>query len=151
MKKILSLLAFVLAGTLAFAQDGQNNDPADDPNAEENVVSNHGTEISDLAKTTENGKGKGSIISSAARAKSLMHANANANFNRSGMPEQSNQTTGMPETTGKPDELPTTTNGKPTTLPPVSAPTTSQPTVTPVGKPAGVPVGSKPTGIPGGN
>jgi hypothetical protein len=112
MKKTLSLIAFVLAGTLVFAQ----GEEGEEPTGEEIVVSNHGADISDLAKATESGKEKGGIISSAARAKALMHANANANFNRTELP-------GNAAEQGKPEELPTTTNGKPEMLPPVTPPT----------------------------
>ena len=135
---MLLLGAFAVASFCAYAQTEDENG-SDGQGTEASV---HGKAVSDLAKTTTaTGREKGSIISSSARAKGLLMANSNASFNRSGVPQNSN---------GQPSDLPTT-NGQPTTLPPLTAPTTGQPTVTPVSKPIGVPVGSKPTTIPGGN
>lgn len=134
MKKILLLGAFAVIGYCGYAQseEGEN----------QSTSSGQGEAISELAKTTElTGVEKGTLISSAARAKALTQANANARFIRGeAHPENTN-------TTGQPTSLPTgnpTANGKPAVLPPVTPPTTGKPTVTPVGKPSGVPVGSKP-------
>lgn len=126
MKKILLLCIFVFTGVYGYAQT-ENEDERTD-------ASQHGTTISGLAKnTTAVGKEKGIMISSAARAKSLIFANPNARAIRGdSKPQQS------------------TTNGKPTVTPPVTAPTTGVPATTPVGKPLGVPVG-KPTTVPGGH
>ena len=121
MKKILLLGAFMAIGIFAFAQE-ESNPPA---------ASEKGKAVSELATTTEaTGKEKGALISSAARASALTHANANAKFIRgAAQPENA-----------KPATVPVAA-GKPTTLPPVTPPTTGKPTATPVGKPAGVPVG----------
>lgn len=141
MKKLIVLSVCLLAGTIGFAQTEGSEEEATQTDQSAVEASAHGKTISDLAKNTEGGREKGSIISSAARAQGLLHAHANAGFNREGKPANA--------ASGKPAELPAA-NGKPTTLPPVTPPTTGKPAVTPVGKPAGVPAG-KPSGVPGGN
>lgn len=133
MKKILLLGAFIAIGSFAYAQTEGST-----------TASDHGKAVSELATTTEaTGQEKGALISSAARAKSLTHANANAKFIRGdARPENAGagqSAAAPPAASGNP-----TANGKPTVLPPVSPPTTGKPAATPVGKPAGVPVGSKP-------
>jgi hypothetical protein len=132
MNKMLWMAAFLLLTTYGYAQT---------ENEEVQGASQHGATISEIAKSaTVTGQEKGRLISSAARAKALIYANANARFIRGDMkPAHASE---------QPGELPTL-NGKPATLPPVTAPTTGKPAATPVGNPVGVPVGAKPA-IPGG-
>jgi hypothetical protein len=126
MKKLLLLSMFVFISVYGYAQT-ENEDEGTD-------ASQHGTTISELAKnTTAVGKEKGIMISSAARAKSLIYPNPNARAIRGD---------------AKPEQA--ATGGKPTVTPPVTTPTTGVPVTTPVGKPVGVPIG-KPTTVPGGN
>lgn len=130
MKKMLFFLsAFVLMGSYGYAQtEGEASTTA----MTESSV--HASAISDLAKdATETGKAKGFLISSAARAKAMTVANANASFLRG------DATPGNANVTANANASATAT-AKLSTLPPVSAPTTGQPTSTPVGKPIGVPV-----------
>jgi hypothetical protein len=78
MKKVMFLLgAFVLMGSYGFAQTSGDKDSKGD------AASVHGSTVSSLAhSTTVKGKQRGSLISSAARAKALLMANANAKFIR---------------------------------------------------------------------
>ncbi len=157
MKKVMFLLsAFVLIGSYGFAQTNGDND------SKGTDASVHGSTVSDLAQnTTVTGKQKGSLISSAARAKALLVANANAKFLRGdAKPSNANANAGANASTNANvnanangiananvnSALNASTgaavngNGQPSTLPPVSPPTTGQPISTPVGKPVGVPV-----------
>lgn len=118
-------------GFFAFAQE-ENNPPA---------AAEHGKAVSELATTTDaTGKEKGALISSAARAKALTQANANAKFIRGDAHPENANNAAQPAASGKPANVPVA-NGKPAILPPVTPPTTGKPAATPVGKPAGVPVG----------
>lgn len=131
MKKILLLGAFVAIGFFAYAQE-ENNPPA---------AAEHGKAVSELATTTEaTGSEKGAFISSAARAKALTHANANAKFIRGDARPENANNAAQPAASGQPATIPVAM-GKPAVLPPVTPPTMGKPAVTPVGKPTGVPVG----------
>ena len=146
MKKVLLLSAFILTVMFGYAQTEGDQPETDQPDPQATESSEHGKKVSELAKTTDaTGREKGKIISSAAREKALLHANENASFNRNGAhPENGKSKPETPVSDGNP-----TTNGKPSTVPPVTPPTTGKPTTTPVGKPDGVPVGSKPSTPPG--
>lgn len=151
------LSALVLMGSYGYAQTEKNNENSGSES------SAHGSTVSDLAQnTTATGKAKGSLISSAARAKALTVANANARFLRGdAKPTKANTNTNSASananvkasvnananasTNANVNSALTvssgaTLHGKPSTLPPVTAPTTGQPASTPVGAPVGVPV-----------
>jgi hypothetical protein len=131
MKKMLFFVgAFVLMGSYGFAQSENES------NTTSTEASAHGSMVSDLAQNaTVTGKEKGILISSAARAKALTVANANARFIRGdAKPANANVNAAANVSASA------TLNGKPATLPPVTAPTMGQPISTPVGKPIGVPV-----------
>ena len=123
-------------GSYGYAQTEKSDDKS---SGTESSV--HGSAVSDLAQsTTVTGKAKGSLISSAARAKALTVANANARFLRGdAKPTNANTNTNANSSTSLSSSV--TLNGKPSTLPPVTPPTTGQPASTPVGAPVGVPVG----------
>jgi hypothetical protein len=130
MKMLFLVSALVLMVSYGYAQS------EDQGNTTSTEASAHGTAMSDLAKnTTVTGKERGVLISSAARAKSLTVANANARFIRGdAKPVQANANASVNGSTSA------TLNGKPAVLPPVTPPTMGQPATTPVGKPIGVPV-----------
>ena len=126
--------AFLVMGSVGYAQTGSESENSNNQGTEASV---HGSTISDLAKNaTVTGKERGSLISSAARAKALTVANVNARFIR-GDAKPSNANANANASVNASASV----NGKPATLPPVAPPTNGQPLTTPVGKPVGVPVG----------
>ena len=133
MKKMLFFLgAFVLIGSYGYAQT--ESETAASAKMKSSV---HASAVSDLAKDQSvTGKAKGALISSAARAKALTVANANASFLRGDAAPANGSATANVNAS-------TTATAKLSTLPPVTAPTTGQPTSTPVGKPIGVPVAAQ--------
>lgn len=150
MRKMLFLLsALVLMGSYGYAQtEGEENTSGTESSA-------HGTMISELSKTTTvTGKEKGALISSAARAKALTVANANARFIRgSEKPANANvnenaNANGAASVNASAN---VNANGKPVTLPPVTPPTIGKPATTPVGRPVGVPVAPQGAGHGNGN
>ncbi len=145
MKKMLFLAsALVLMGSYGYAQSENSGDHSSGTES-----SIQGSTVSDLAQnTTVTGKEKGSLISSAARAKALTVANANARFLRGdAKPTNASANTNANATANANVNSvlslssSATLNGKPSILPPVTPPTTGQPLSTPVGAPMGVPVG----------
>lgn len=147
---MLFLSAFVLIGSIGFAQ---TEDEGTTTTGTESSI--HGTMVSELSRNaTVSGKEKGSLISSAARAKALTYANVNARFLRgSAKPANANQhanASANASTNASVNAVNAsanasanaTANGKPTSLPPVLPPTTGKPVSTPVGQPIGVPVGA---------
>jgi len=135
MKKMLFFLgAFVLIGSYGYAQT--ESETAASAKMKSSV---HASAVSDLAKDQSvTGKAKGALISSAARAKALTVANANASFLRGDAAPANVNGSATANVNAS-----TTATAKLSTLPPVTAPTTGQPTSTPVGKPIGVPVAAQ--------
>ena len=131
MKKLFFASALVLMGSYGYAQSAQSDDHSSGTES-----SLHGSTVSDLAQsTTVKGKAKGSLISSAARAKALTVANANARFLRGdSKPTNGNANASVNASTNAnanaiananvnsvvSSSSGAALNGKPATLPPVS-------------------------------
>jgi hypothetical protein len=132
MKKLNFLLALLLVSGIAFAQS-EETEPVETPETELPEQSQHGKEVSELAKTTEGGKEKGATISSAASRKALGNNKANSRAERraANAERRNNQ---APVQTGRP-------SATPTQAPPVATPVSPERPPVPAGRPSGSPSG----------